>query len=99
MKDRNIAATSAQNTRRMAGTDSGPIRRTPDREHAAGMLAAIKRGHVCTEACTSTVTLGDGKRMTLTCPYERLDLDSGVDRRIIGSIYAIEAKAAMGASS
>ena len=95
MKDRNATATSAQNTRRMTGTDSGPIRRTPDREHAAGMLAAIKRGHECTEACTGSVALGDGKAITLTCPYERLDLDSGVDRRIIASIYAIEAKAAM----
>jgi len=62
---------------------------------ASGMLAALRRGHECTYACTGEVTLGDGATLTLTCPYERLDPEDPTDRRIIGSIYAIEARAAL----
>ena len=70
-------------------------RPTPTLEHAAGMLAGIKQGHQCTEACTGTTVLGDGKVLNLRCPWEQIDLDSESDRRIIGSVYAIEARAAM----
>lgn len=74
--------------------DTRPI---PTREHAAGMLAAIQQGHECGEACTSMIRLGGpfGDLVKLKCPYKVLDLDSETDRRIIGSIYAIEARAAM----
>jgi hypothetical protein len=70
----------------------------PTIEHAEGMLAAIRATHTCTEACTGTVTLGDGKVVTLTCPWERigLDLDNEQSRRIVGGVYASEALAAMG---
>ena len=71
---------------------------TPTREAAQGMLTALSRGHECTEACTGATTLGDGHVIQLTCPYKRLDVDSETDRRIIGSIYAIEARAALAQS-
>lgn len=74
-------------------------RETPPIQVAKGMLAAIRRGHECTEACTGTVTLGDGKVVTLTCPWERLDVNNEQDRRIISTVYADEARAAMGATS
>lgn len=73
-------------------SDRRPI---PTIEHAEGMLAAIRATHTCTEACTGTVTLGDGKVVTLTCPWERLDLRNGQDRRIVASVYASEARTAM----
>jgi len=75
------------------------MRETPTIEHATGMLNAIKASHTCTEACTGTTGLGDGKVLTRRCPWEQIDLDSEVDRRIVGSVYAIEARAAMGALS
>jgi len=73
-------------------------RPTIDRDSAVGMLTAIKRDHECTEACTGTVTLGDGKVVTLVCPWERLDMDVEADRRIVASVYAMEARAALAAA-
>ena len=57
-------------------------RSTPTREHAEGMLAGI---------------LAQREREGLTGPhpYGTLDLDSDVDRRIIGSVYALMAREAM----
>lgn len=71
---------------------------TPTREHAAGMLAAIQKSHTCTEACTATIQLGGpyGYFKQLRCPWECIDLDSETDRRIVQSVYAAEARAAMG---
>jgi hypothetical protein len=68
---------------------------TPSRETAAGMLAGLTAGHVCTEACTGTVTLGDGHVVHLTCPWSRMDLDDEAHRRIIQSVYAAEARRAL----
>ena len=70
---------------------------TPTREHAEGMLSAIKKSHTCTEACTASVRLGGpfGDLVQLRCPWEQIDLDSPTDRRIVQSVYASEALAAM----
>jgi hypothetical protein len=73
------------------------LRPIPTVEHAEGMLAALKRGHSCTEACTGTTVLGDGKVLQLRCPWEQIDLGTPTDRRIVASVYASEARAAMGA--
>ena len=70
-------------------------RPTPTIEHAAGMLAGIKQGHQCTEVCTGTTVLGDGKVLNLRCPWENIDLAKDADRRLVASVYAIEARAAM----
>ena len=72
---------------------------TPTREHAEGMLSAIKNTHECTVACTGHVTLGDGKVVALVCPWERIDLDNPSDRRIVQGVYASEARAAMRSQS
>jgi hypothetical protein len=72
-------------------------RPTPTIEHAEGMLAGIKSTHTCGEACTASVRRGDGSTVQLACPYTRLDVLDEADRRIVQSIYAIEARAAMGA--
>lgn len=71
-------------------------RYTPTVEEAEGMLAAIRATHTCTEACNGTTVLGDGKVLHLTCPWDRLDLNNEQDRRIVGGVYASEARAAMG---
>jgi hypothetical protein len=57
-------------------------RPTPTREHAEGMLAGI---------------LAQREREGLTGPhpYGTLDLDTEVDRRIVGSVYALMAREAM----
>jgi hypothetical protein len=57
-------------------------RPTPDREHAEGMLAGI---------------LAQRRLEGLTGPhpYDHLDLDDPVDRRIVGSVYALMARAAV----
>lgn len=68
---------------------------TPTQPEAEGMLTAIQRSHECTEACTGTVTLGDGHVVHLTCPWQRLDMTVEADRRIVGSVYASEARAAL----
>ena len=47
---------------------------------------------------TGPSTLGEGHLTQLTSPYKRPDVDSETDRRIIGSIYAIEARAALAQS-
>lgn len=60
-------------------------------ERAEGMLAAIRATHECGVACTSTVTLGDGSKITLHCPWYGLDLSNAVDRRIVQTVYANEA--------
>lgn len=54
-------------------------RRTPTREHAAGMLEGI---------------LSERRMRNLTGPhpYATFNLDSEVDRRIIASVYADMAK-------
>lgn len=70
-------------------------RPTPTREEAQGMLDAIKSTHTCTEACTGTTVLGDGKTLRLRCPWEQIDLDSPSDRRIVQGVYASEARRAM----
>jgi hypothetical protein len=56
-------------------------RPTPEREHAAGMLEGI---------------LAQRRLEGLTGPhpYDTLDLDDPVDRRIVGSVYAMMALAA-----
>jgi len=61
---------------------SNDTRTTPTREHAEGMLAGI---------------LAQRQREGLVGPhpYDTLDLDSEVDRRIVGSVYAEMARAAM----
>ena len=51
-------------------------RSTPDREHAAGMLAGI-------------LAQRRAEGLTGPNPYDLLDLDVPADRRIIGSIYAL----------
>lgn len=71
---------------------------TPTIEQAEGMLAGIKSQHACTEACTGTVTLGDGHVVTLTCPWQRLDMTSEADRRIVQTVYASEARRALHAA-
>lgn len=60
-------------------TDTRPV---PTREHAEGMLKGI---------------LAQREREGLTGPhpYGTLDLDSDVDRRIIGSVYAMMAREAL----
>lgn len=69
---------------------------TPER--AQGMLDGIKASHTCTEACTGTIVLGDGKTLTLTCPYTRLDVNSATDRKVIGTVYADIVRATMGST-
>ena len=61
---------------------------------AEGQLKALTAGHICGPACTSTVIQG-GQERQLTCPYKQLDPTSPKDQKIIGSIYASEALAAM----
>lgn len=69
--------------------------RVPTAEHASGMLKAIKSTHTCGEACTSRTRLGDGTYLQLSCPWGRLNPAVEADRRIIQSVYASEAVAAM----
>ena len=66
------------------------------RDLAAGQLAGLTQGHICGEACTGTVTRGDGSTIQLECPYERLDVTDPGDQKIIGSLYAQDARSAMG---
>lgn len=63
-------------------------------EQATGMLGSLQSGHTCGTACIGEVTLGDGRIMHLTCPYQRLNPLDASDRRVIASIYAIEARTA-----
>lgn len=73
------------------------LRPVPTREHAAGMLKAIVASHTCTEACTAVIHLGPYSAPTqLRCPWKVIDLNSESDRRIVASVYAAEARAAMG---
>lgn len=69
----------------------------PTLSEAEGMLAAIRATHTCTEACAGKVTLGDGHVVTLVCPWERLgvELHNEQSRRIVGSVYASAARAAL----
>lgn len=69
-------------------------RKTPDKATAQGMLKSIRNSHKCGEACTATVTHGDGRVVTLRCPYSLLDVNAPVDRRIIQTIWVDEAQAA-----
>ena len=57
-------------------------RQTPERVHAEGMLAGILKQRAA-------------EGLTGPHPYDTLDLDDPVDRRIIGSVYALMALAAM----
>jgi hypothetical protein len=57
---------------------------TPTRDHAAGMLKALKSSH------------NHGLCLSTRCIWDMLDLDSDSDRRVIQSVYANEARAAMG---
>jgi hypothetical protein len=57
---------------------------TPTRAHAAGMLAALKSSH------------NHGLCLSTRCVWDALNLDSESDRRVIQSVYANEARAAMG---
>lgn len=81
--------------RQMMRTDDMPTMDS-DFAWAAGMLRALRVGHACGEACTGQVTLPDGHVIELACPYDRLDPESPADRKIIASMYAHEALAAMG---
>jgi hypothetical protein len=58
------------------------------------MLKALKSAHTCGEACTGYGTVG-GKKKRLSCPLSTLNLELAVDRRIVGSLYASAARAAM----
>lgn len=72
---------------------------TPDRAHAAGMLEGLVASHTCGAACTGSTTIGRlsraPKSINLSCPLDLLDLDNPADRRIIQSMHASEARAAM----
>jgi hypothetical protein len=70
-------------------------RLTPTIQHARGMLAALTASHTCGLVCTSRTTLGDGTVVQLSCPYGRLDMHDEADRRIVQTMYANEARAAM----
>jgi hypothetical protein len=70
-------------------------RETITPEQAEGMLKGIRSSHTCGEACTATVTLGDGKVLALTCPWERLDMADPSDRKVVATVYADMARAAM----
>ena len=69
-------------------------RPTPTRMLAAGMLATLIRDHVCGTACTGTARAGD-RIIQLRCPYTTLDLDDPAARRLVQTMYASEARAAM----
>ena len=58
------------------------MRTIPTREHAEGMLQGI--------LAQRRMEGLDGPH-----PYDTLDLDDPTDRRIIGSVYALMARAAM----
>lgn len=70
-------------------------RETITAEQAEGMLKGIRSQHECREACTATVTLGDGKVLALSCPWERIDVADPSDRRVVATVYADMARAAM----
>ena len=68
---------------------------TPTAAEAKGMLKGLMQGHACGEACVGKFTLGDGTVVDLTCPYSRLDPNSPADARIIQTMYAEAARAAL----
>lgn len=76
-------------------TTDNSHRITPDKGHAAGMLRALVAGHTCGTACTGTAYIG-GEPRALQCPYSLLDMDNPADRRTVQTLYASEARAAMG---
>lgn len=57
---------------------------TPTRDHAAGMLSALKSSH------------NHGLCLSTRCIWDMLDLDCESDRQAIQMVYANEARAAMG---
>jgi hypothetical protein len=56
-------------------------RTTPERAHAEGMLAGILKQRAA-------------EGLTGPHPYDTLDLDDPVDRRIVGSVYALMVRSA-----
>lgn len=58
-------------------------RPTPTKEHAEGMLAGI-------------LSQRRMEGLTGPHPYDTLNLDDPADRRIVGSVYALMAREAMG---
>lgn len=76
---------------------------TPTCEHAAGMFEALVASHTCGRACNSEQVIGrmspNPQTIRLRCPLSQIDLDNPADRRTVQSMYAAEARAAMGKTS
>lgn len=70
--------------------------RVPSKEHADGMLAALKRSHTCGEACTALRTFAWGT-VQLKCPLTQLDTSTAVDRKIVQSLYVEQVREVMAA--